>query len=396
MSDLDPASRRAPSAPPGLVPQQRSHPPDDPAPTASSSGDAATEHRQEGPESPEATLEFLNHLRPADDGPASDPLSCAVTVVVPTRDEVGNIAPLVARITRAMAGDDCRILFVDDSEDGTPLEVVRVAALSHLSVDLIHRDRSQRVGGLGGAVLVGLRAARTPWAVVMDGDLQHPPELVPALIATGLREHAEVVVASRRVPGGSSQGLASFGRAVVSSSSTALSKLVFPGNLRGISDPMSGFFAVRLDAVDLDALEPRGFKILLELLAREGQVTEAEVPFTFGVRHSGESKASLGEGATFVRRLVALRIAETLGSLRRSGRLVRGTGFAAVGLTGLLVNVAVMWLLADPRTLHLNYLAAAVATTQVASSWNFVLVDRLVYRGRKRLTPLSRYLASWS
>ncbi len=196
---------------------------------------------------PPPTIEELEALSRLQDLPPDlVPMACAVTVVVPTRNEECNIAPLVERLTGAMAGESYRILFVDDSDDGTPLEIVRVAALTHTSVDLVHRAPTQRHGGLGGAVLEGLRATRSPWAVVMDGDLQHPPELVPELVATGLREHAEVVVASRHVPGGSAQGLSSVGRALVSSSSTVLSKLVFPSNLRGISDPMSGFFAVRL------------------------------------------------------------------------------------------------------------------------------------------------------
>ena len=272
------------------------------------------------------------------------------------------------------------------------MEVTRVAALSHIPVDLVHREPGARYGGLGGAVLEGLRATRSPWAVVMDGDLQHPPELVPELVAAGMRRHAEVVVASRRVPGGSASGLATLRRSVVSSSSTVLSKLVFPRNLRGISDPMSGFFAVRLDAFDLDTLRPQGFKILLEMLARERQVTKTEVPFTFGERHAGDSKASVREGLIFLKQLMRLRLSETVSQAVGTGVLQRGAGFAAVGLTGLLVNMLVMWLLADPSTLHLYYLVAAVLTTQISSSWNFFLVDALVYRGPKRLTKLSRYL----
>ncbi len=135
-------------------------------------------------------------------------VASAVTVVVPTRNEEGNIAVLVERLAVALQGQNARILFVDDSDDATPLEVTRVAALSHIPVDLVHREPGARYGGLGGAVLEGLRATRSPWAVVMDGDLQHPPELVPELVAAGMRRHAEVVVASRRVPGGSASGLA--------------------------------------------------------------------------------------------------------------------------------------------------------------------------------------------
>jgi putative flippase GtrA len=128
------------------------------------------------------------------------------------------------------------------------------------------------------------------------------------------------------------------------------------------------------------------------MLAREDGVTKAEIPFTFAERLAGDSKASVREGLVFLRQLARLRASETLSRAFGSGRLQRGVGFAAVGVTGLFVNMAFMWLLADPTTLHLNYLLAAVLTTQLSSSWNFVLVDSLVYRGPKRLTKLSRYL----
>lgn len=71
--------------------------------------------------------------------------------------------------------------------------------------------------------------------------------------------------------------------------------------------------------------------------------------------------------------------------------MLRAAAFAAVGVTGLGVNLLAMWLLADPGTLHVNYLAAAVLSTQASSTWNFLLVDNLVYRGRKRGTGLGRY-----
>jgi dolichol-phosphate mannosyltransferase len=336
--------------------------------------------------------ELLVPDRPLDARELSLRTTCAVTVVVPTRNEEGNVAPLVERLDAALAGHHGRILFVDDSDDDTPIEVMRMSALSDTPVDLLHRPPDERQGGLGGAVLEGLRATTAPWAVVMDGDLQHPPELVPDLVTTGMREHAQVVVATRRAEGGSSQGLANFGRSAVSSTSTVLSKLVFPRNLRGISDPMSGFFAVRVDAFDLDVMRPQGFKILLEMLAREDQVAKAEIPFTFGERVAGDSKASVREGITFLSQLVNLRVSATLGKAFGSGRLQRGLGFAGVGVTGLVVNMLIMWLLADPATLHLNYLLAAVLTTQLSSTWNFVLVDSVVYRGSKRLTKPARYV----
>jgi len=74
-------------------------------------------------------------------------------------------------------------------------------------------------------------------------------------------------------------------------------------------------------------------------------------------------------------------------------RLVRWAGFALVGVSGIPVNLAMMWLLADPATLHLDYALAAVLATQVSSTWNFLLADRLVFHGPKLRTTLQRWAA---
>jgi len=94
----------------------------------------------------------------------------AVTVIVPTFNERDNVAELVARTATALAAYDAEILFVDDSTDETAAEVERVAADAPLPVRVIHRD--DNTGGLGGAVVVGLRAASADLCIVMDGDLQ--------------------------------------------------------------------------------------------------------------------------------------------------------------------------------------------------------------------------------
>jgi dolichol-phosphate mannosyltransferase len=318
-----------------------------------------------------------------------------LTVIVPTRNEHDNVAPLVDGLTAVVGDRAVRVLFVDDSDDATPQEVVRVGRSSDLDVDLLHRPRGRRGGGLGGAVLEGLAATESPYAVVMDGDLQHPPGVVAKLLDQAHVTGADVVVASRHAPGGSEGGLSNVGRVLVSRGSIALSKLVFPRRLRGVSDPMSGFFLVRRAALDPAAMRPQGFKILLELLARHRDLTRSEVAFEFGERLAGTSKASLAEGLVFVRQLARLRVAawrdRRRPPLRRKGSLLRAVSFAAVGVTGLGVNLLAMWLLADPATLHLYYLAAAVLSTQASSTWNFLLVDRLVYRGPKRGTAVGRY-----
>jgi glycosyltransferase involved in cell wall biosynthesis len=292
-----------------------------------------------------------------------------VTVLVPTRNEAGNVAPLLTRLGAALRGVDAEVLFVDDSDDDTPAEVLRTGKLSALPVRLLHRVGDERRGGLGGAVHAGLRASSGRWVVVMDGDLQHPPETVPELLRAGT--DADVVVASRHVGGGSNQGLGGWSRVAVSGSATTLAKLAFPRCLHGTSDPMSGFFAVRREALDLAALRPDGFKILLEVLVRSGKLRVAEVGFTFADRLNGESKASFREGLRYLR---------ALARLRASTKRARALAFAAVGASGIVVNLALVLLLASGLGLH--YLWAAALATQGSSTWNSLLTEHLVFADR--------------
>ncbi len=145
-------------------------------------------------------------------------------------------------------------------------------------------------------MVAGLKHARGSWAVVMDGDLQHPPQLAAKLVQIGQSRSLDLVAGSRYTGAGASDGLAGGYRRAVSGLATRLTKAVFPRRLSRLSDPMSGFFAVRLAALDLDRLDPIGFKILLELMIRQPRLQVAEVPFVFGTRIAGESKAIAAGG----------------------------------------------------------------------------------------------------
>lgn len=314
----------------------------------------------------------------------------AISVIVPTRNEAGNVDALLDRLEPTLAGIGSEVVFVDDSDDDTPDRVrLRAGRRSGPGVRLIHRPAGDRAGGLGTAVLAGLTAARGEWAVVMDGDLQHPPEVVTQLVEAGERTGAGIVVASRRIEGGDSSGLSGMKRVAVSGAATSLAKAAFPVRLRGVSDPMSGFFAVRTSALDLSALHPDGFKILMEILVRTPGLEPAEVGFEFQDRFAGQSKASLAEGLRFARHVARLSLSR-LSPGNPTTR--RALGFAAVGISGIAVNSAALWLLADPANLGANYLVAAITATQVSTTWNFLLTDAVVYRGPKRLGPVRRYL----
>ncbi|GAB3164473.1 glycosyltransferase family 2 protein [Myceligenerans halotolerans] len=293
----------------------------------------------------------------------------AITVVVPTFNEGPNVVELVRRLDEALAGmSGACVLFVDDSRDDTPSVIERVAAgqaaRGGVPVRMIHREAAD--GGLSGAVVEGLRSVETEWAVVMDGDLQHPPELAPVLATRGQEAGLDVVVASRYIGGGDAGGLDGYWRRAVSTVSALLARSMFPLRLRNVTDPLTGFFAVRVAALDLDTLRPRGFKILLEVLARGKRVLAVgEEPFVFGERYAGRSKATLQMGLRYLEQLASLRF----------GRMSR---FAIIGGMGAVWNVLILWALNDLAGMHHAW--AAVIAAVVTIAMNFALQERLVFR----------------
>jgi dolichol-phosphate mannosyltransferase len=224
-----------------------------------------------------------------------------VTVVVPTRNEAGNIVPLLQRLPLVDA-----VLFVDDSDDGTPDVIVQVTPESRSPVRLLHRSRGDRDGGLAGAVTAGLALVESPWVCVMDGDLQHPPEVVTRLMERTTDDDVDLVIASRRNWESINEGLGPvrrlvswvFGKAAVA---------LFGRSLRGVTDPLSGFFVVRAKALDVGLLRATGFKILLEILVTHPELRRAEVGFAFARRGSGQSNGSVTEAVRYLRHLARLR-----------------------------------------------------------------------------------------
>ncbi|MDQ4215231.1 glycosyltransferase family 2 protein [Microbacterium capsulatum] len=284
----------------------------------------------------------------------------SATVIVPTFNERDNIAELVSRVADAMDGREVELLFVDDSTDDTADVIRGIARSASIPVRVLHRDDA--VGGLGGAVVEGIRAAAHDVCIVMDGDLQHPPELLPDLVERHQEGDADVVIASRYIGGGDNGGLAGAMRVAVSRSATTLTKAMFPIRLSGASDPMTGYFLVDRRRIDPAALRPNGFKILLEILVRS-DVRIAEVPMEFGERLHGESKASFAQGMAFLKHLARLRFGKM--SL-----------FAIIGGVGALANLAIMWALTH---LGMEYIWAAVIAAEVTIIGNFILQERYVF-----------------
>jgi dolichol-phosphate mannosyltransferase len=287
-----------------------------------------------------------------------------LSIVVPTKNELGNVARLVARLEAVLPTVALEMIFVDASSDGTAAALEELSRRSEQDIVVLRQAPDRRCSGLGAAVVQGMRGARAPWVCVMDADLQHPPELIADLLERAESSDLDLVVASRYCGQGQ---VAAFGwaRAMASRSSTTTARLLFPRRLRTVSDPMSGFFLVRRDAVDLDALRPRGFKVLLDLLVRNPGLRAAEVAFTFGERQAGRSKATIREGLRYLSLLARLRFAR----------------FGAVGASGLVVNTALLALLTD--FVGVFYVVSAMIATQGSTLWNFWLTERWVFADRE-------------
>jgi len=105
----------------------------------------------------------------------------AVSVVVPVRNEAGNIAPLVAEIAAALRDRPFEIVYVDDgSKDATE------AGLRSLMADRpwLRLIKHKESCGQSAAVHTGVSVARAPIVVTLDGDGQNDPAFIPVLIAT--------------------------------------------------------------------------------------------------------------------------------------------------------------------------------------------------------------------
>ena len=202
-----------------------------------------------------------------------------LSVVVPTYNEAGSIPKLAERLRAALDGREWELVVVDDgSPDGTA--EVAAALAPRIPVNVVRRAGK---AGLASAVVAGFDAARGDILVVMDADLSHPPETVPAL-AAAIDAGADLAVGSRYVKGGGVMDWP-WRRRVVSRIACLMGNALVP-----VRDATSGFFALRRSVVDGVKLNPIGFKIGFEVIARGRYAKVVEVPYTFRDRELGASK----------------------------------------------------------------------------------------------------------
>ncbi|HEY7625193.1 MAG TPA: polyprenol monophosphomannose synthase [Candidatus Limnocylindria bacterium] len=227
-----------------------------------------------------------------------------ISVIVPTYNEADSLPQLVERLASAMAGHTWELVVVDDgSPDGTAAVADRLSARHPVWV-----VRRAGKAGLASAVIAGFKESRGDVLVVMDADLSHPPEVVPALVK-GLEDGADLAVGSRYVPGGGTMDWP-LRRRIVSRVACYMGNALVP-----VRDATSGFFAVRRAAIDGVRLNAIGFKIGLEVIARAKTKKIVEIPYTFRDRELGASKFGRREIGQYLQQLGMVARDKILGRL---------------------------------------------------------------------------------
>jgi len=308
-----------------------------------------------------------------------------LAVIIPTFNEAANVVPLLDKLSIALAAYHWEAIFVDDnSPDGTA-DLVREIGQKDIRVRVVHRIGRR---GLSSAVIEGMLATSAPILAVVDGDLQHDEMALPKMVAAIESDQADIAIGTRYAKGGS-VGEWNKLRHRASQGATWLGQKLLRVPL---SDPMSGFMAIRRETLmaALPRLSGVGFKILLDIVASlptPPRITE--VPYVFRSRLNGESKAD----SMIALEYISLLLDKTIGRFIPT-RLV---SFLAVGGLGVAVHLAVLGTALALGATFLNGQFTAVAT---AIAFNFYLNNRFTYRDRrlkgwKMLTGLlSFYLVS--
>ncbi|NWF58299.1 MAG: glycosyltransferase [Fischerella sp.] len=314
----------------------------------------------------------ISELPPSTVGVDSSPIF--FSLVIPTYNEAGNIKAIIRILStlldESIPGEYELIVVDDDSPDGT-WEVAQSLMLEYPQLRVMRRQDER---GLSSAVIRGWQVARGDVLGVIDGDLQHPPHVLLQLLHA-IQKGADLVVASRHVEGGGVSSW-SFIRRFLSRGAQLLGLIILPNILGRVSDPMSGYFIVRRNCIVNVTLNPVGYKVLLEVIGR-GQIKQiAEVGYVFCERKEGESKVTGKQYLDYIHHLLRLRLSTGyIGRFSQNFPIGRFMRFGLVGLSGVFVDMAVLYLLSDPTTLGLPLTRSKILAGEIAIFNNFLWND---------------------
>ncbi|MGF1570001.1 MAG: glycosyltransferase [Nodosilinea sp.] len=329
----------------------------------------------------------LQHLVPCPDGPLQilplvpevapahgrSEISPApqLSLAIPTYNEGRNVEVLLGQLTQrldAVIPGEYELIVVDD--DSPDLTWEKALTLTTVYPQLrVMRRQGER--GLSAAVIRGWQVARGQILGVIDADLQHPPEVLVDLL-NAMQQGADLALASRHMEGGGVSEW-SLARRFLSRGAQTVGLVLLPRVVGRVSDPMSGYFMVQRGAIAGPLLHPKGYKILLEILGRGDIQTITEVGYVFQERQEGDSKVTWRQYFDYIHHLLRLRLGGRIANIHQRFPMQRFVRFGVVGLSGVVVDMTILYLL--HTTLGLPLTRSKLVSAEVAIVNNFVWND---------------------
>jgi dolichol-phosphate mannosyltransferase len=302
------------------------------------------------------------------------------SLIIPTYNESKNLECLVKILTDLLDQDlenQYELIIVDDDSPDLTWQVGLDLMPIYPQLQVMRRQTEK---GLSTAVIRGWQASRGDILGVIDGDLQHPPETLIKMLDQ-IKNGADLAVASRHVEGG---GVSDWGfiRRCLSRGAQMLGLLILPNVIGRVSDPMSGYFMVRRQAIANCVMNPMGYKILIEVLGRGNIETVAEVGYIFQERQEGESKVTWRQYVDYILHLLRLRSRGRITKIREKLRvpIKRFLKFGLVGFSGVFVDMAIFYLLSDKASLGWGLTRSKIIAAEVAVLNNFLWNDLWTFR----------------
>jgi dolichol-phosphate mannosyltransferase len=306
-----------------------------------------------------------------------------LTVIIPTFNEEANIRNIVMAVDAVFREHSLQgqILVVDDSSSDATIGIVHELMRTKENVEILIREQDH---GLSQSVADGFRHAKSDVFVVIDADFSHPPVLIPRMYEE-IRKGNDIVIGSRYMEGG---GIKKWPlkRRIISTGATFLGRLLFPD----ITDPVSGFFAVRKAVVDNASLKPRGYKILLEVLGKGIWEKDKEIPYEFVDREIGSSKLKIGTIIEYAQQVLDITFHSFTHHQSAAWReWKRVFKFGIVGISGIIVNLGILFVLVEFFTMNKD-LASPIAI-EIAILNNFIWNDLWTFGSTESRKVSSRW-----
>jgi dolichol-phosphate mannosyltransferase len=342
-----------------------------------------------------------------------------LSVIIPTYNESDNILRLLRSVRDKIPSSlSAEIIVVDDNSPDRTGELVESYSgtlkngntqnndsTSHIhymqndtspidnssnqfSISVLHRDEKK---GLVSAIMDGIKSSKGQFILIMDADLSHSPDVIPKMVEELSNPETDIVVASRYTKGGSIIGWP-FKRRLISKGAVKIARYSLRLN-KQVTDPMSGFFALKRHIMDSVKIDSAGYKILLEILVKSNDARVKEIPYTFTNRLAGKSKLDNAVIWDYIKAVYHLyrygrKSSKAMSWLARVKKdntvlfLSKAGRFYTVGASGLLINYIISVLLFNSSIASLGYLQATIGGIIVSNISNFLLNKAWTFEDR--------------